>query len=416
MLNILLYIKEHIFSLSFFCALVFCLMDAGESVDSIGYGLYYPMLFITATYAIFKAKHINFLYVTFLVVCFISITFNKIPSYFHIHQRYAVYIILFLAFSGLINGRRLALFRLHLLHIFTYLTIILVIINYIAFIRGDLGEEQLEIYLDTGLYTGSTSNNEMALLASTAIMALSVILIRYFTKINILVKILIFIGLYFSISMMALASSRTGLICTIIAVIVVVYKINQKNLLKLSGWTLVFILAVILTANFMGDKFKYMIQKNNDQLEFLYTGSRDEMWKSRIIEFKESPIFGIGFGYMKYGWGKEDAKEKKGRIETGSGWLTVLSQTGILGAICVFLIVLPNFLFVFRRKVTSYCNAWLTGFTILFLIQPISESYITTVGAVLGCLFWLNHSVIEAFRKGILKDSDLISFNTKPDK
>ena len=40
-------------------------------------------------------------------------------------------------------------------------------------------------------------------------------------------------------------------------------------------------------------------------------------------------------------------------------------------------------------------------------MQPISEGYITTVGAVLCCLFWLNYSVIESFRKGVLCEEDL---------
>ena len=40
-------------------------------------------------------------------------------------------------------------------------------------------------------------------------------------------------------------------------------------------------------------------------------------------------------------------------------------------------------------------------------MQPITEAYITTVGAVLCCLFWLNYSVIDSFRTGLLREKDL---------
>ena len=62
--------------------------------------------------------------------------------------------------------------------------------------------------------------------------------------------------------------------------------------------------------------------------------SRTALWNARMEEFKSSPIWGIGFGVTGIG---EEATT--GRAETGSGWLTVLSQTGIVGLILALLIV-----------------------------------------------------------------------------
>ena len=69
--------------------------------------------------------------------------------------------------------------------------------------------------------------------------------------------------------------------------------------------------------------------------------------------------------------------------------------------------VLPNLFFLLRHRTTSYCSAWYSGMCVMFILQPITEAYITTVGAVLCCLFWLNYSVIDSFRTGLLKESDL---------
>lgn len=62
--------------------------------------------------------------------------------------------------------------------------------------------------------------------------------------------------------------------------------------------------------------------------------SRDALWKARLIEFESSPIWGIGFGVTGIG-----NNAISGRAETGSGWLTILSQTGIIGFILTLLLV-----------------------------------------------------------------------------
>jgi O-antigen ligase len=184
-------------------------------------------------------------------------------------------------------------------------------------------------------------------------------------------------------------------------------KMNRKKLSKLIAAICVFVIGISFVSNYMSEKFTFMLNKNKGQIERIDINSREEMWQSRMDEFSESPIFGVGFAYMKYGWGQGMASTQSGRIESGSGWLSVLSQTGMLGGVCLLVIVMPCIFFLFRNKSDSYVNAWYSGMCMLFILQPITEAYITTIGALLGCLFWLNYSVIESFRIGLLKDEDL---------
>jgi len=225
-----------------------------------------------------------------------------------------------------------------------------------------------------------------------------------FSKIE---KIIMLGCLVCAISMMGMASSRMGLICTLLSVIFVLYKLNSKNPKKLLGAAVLFVIGIFVVSSLFGDKFRFMMAKNANQIESADVSSRDATWPFRIIEFKESPVYGVGFARIKYGLGADIAEELGGTIESGSGWLSVLSQTGLLGAVCILIIVLPNIVYLFRHRSNSYCAAWYSGMCVMFVMQPISEGYITTVGAVLCCLFWLNYSVIDSFRKGVLREEDL---------
>ena len=297
--------------------------------------------------------------------------------------------------------------RLHLFHIFSILSVIIVVVSYLLFVFGLVSIEQMDLYQERGIYTGSTANNEMGLLGAMSILFILVFLYKHFYLLKLWEKVVLFGCLYCGISMMALASSRMGLICTLVSVTFAIYRMSRKRFSKFIIAIILFCLVVSFVSNFMGDKFTVMLKKNKGQVDQIDINSREEMWQARLDEFKESPIFGVGFAYMKYGWGQGMASTQSGRIESGSGWLSVLSQTGMLGGVCLLVIVLPCIVFLFRNKSDSYVNAWYSGMCMLFILQPITEAYITTVGALLGCLFWLNYSVIDSFRIGLLKDEDL---------
>lgn len=401
------YMYAHWWSLSFLGALVFFAMDMSGIFGSWGYMAYYPVLFILAIYCLLKNKKIGYLYVAYLVVCFLSAIVNDIPSYYNIPIRLGVFVLLLCSFSNLLNSRKIALFRLHLFHIFSILCVILVTVNYVLFTLGMGTSGQMELYEDTGLYTGSTANNEMGLLGAISIMYIVVFVGKYFKTLRLIGKLCVLFALICAISMMAMASSRMGLVCTLMSVAVVLIFMNRRKKMKIIFSAFIFIAGLYAVSLFMGDKFRFMLEKNGGSVETVDTNSRDEMWESRLREYTENPLFGCGFGYMKYGWGSGSAKDNKGRIESGSGWMSVLSQTGTAGAMCIFLMVFPNVLYLIRRKSDSYCYLWSLGMCVMFLLQPITEAYITTVGAVLCCLFWLNYSVIDSFRKGILKEEDL---------
>lgn len=119
------------------------------------------------------------------------------------------------------------------------------------------------------------------------------------------------------------------------------------------------------------------------------TTSRTRLWNDRIEEFESSPIWGVGFGVA--GIGKD---KKVGRIETGSGWLTVLSQTGIIGFILVIFSVKKAILPLSVLKEDDK----LTLFSIVlfyFCLHSLFEAYMFQAGWYLCLLFWMLISVLD---------------------
>ena len=113
------------------------------------------------------------------------------------------------------------------------------------------------------------------------------------------------------------------------------------------------------------------------------TTSRDGLWKKRIIEINDSPILGVGFATSGTGYNK-----KVGRMESGGGWISILSQTGILGLTIILIITLRIFrrIMVIRRKKIFILYASILCF---LCIHSFFEGYIYTPGYNLCLLFWL---------------------------
>ena len=98
---------------------------------------------------------------------------------------------------------------------------------------------------------------------------------------------------------------------------------------------------------------------------------------SGVKHFKETPIWGVGFAVSYNALGEK----KIGRMESGSGWLSILFQTGLLG-FSVMLLILCGL-----RKVMIYIwkdyELLLYLFAFVYLcLHSLFEGYIL---AVLPC-------------------------------
>lgn len=137
------------------------------------------------------------------------------------------------------------------------------------------------------------------------------------------------------------------------------------------------------------------ILTQTDQADMIYshyyrkalTNTREELWESRLQEFGESPVTGIGFA------GVTQSQEISTYIpvEPGSSYLSILSMTGLLGLLG-FGVALFSYV---SRLVRVYSTlgvslkASIFGVSIFWAVHMAGEGYLCGSGSILSLLFWL---------------------------
>lgn len=128
--------------------------------------------------------------------------------------------------------------------------------------------------------------------------------------------------------------------------------------------------------------------------------SRQKIWDDRISEFEYSPIWGVGFATQL-----SDGESITGRMESGSGWLSVISQTGLLGFFSLLVIIkraIKRWTYIKQNR-----NLFLFYGVFMYLcIHSIAEGYILTAGYYLCFLFWLVLDVLvqyDTYNKRLIK-------------
>ena len=120
--------------------------------------------------------------------------------------------------------------------------------------------------------------------------------------------------------------------------------------------------------------------------------SRSLLWGARFAEFESSPVFGVGPGVIKI---QPVGFEQS--TETGSGWLTALAQTGIIGFVLVCMIVYRARLPKYVLKTDS--TAALMEAVMLFLcLHSLFEAYMFQVGWYMCFVFWLLVSILDDYK------------------
>lgn len=141
--------------------------------------------------------------------------------------------------------------------------------------------------------------------------------------------------------------------------------------------------AALFFAPILMDNAAAMLNKKNALEVTTKNTSRDALWAERIAEFKSSPVIGIGFA--AHGVGRY---KTIGRNESGGGFISVLSQTGIVGIIFILLIwaaatVTP------KQVGTNPDTILIYSSFVFFSIHSIIEGYMFQGGWYLCLVIWL---------------------------
>jgi len=154
------------------------------------------------------------------------------------------------------------------------------------------------------------------------------------------------------------------------------------------------ITATIITPILMSDSER--MQTKVGGMEFVDESgrtSRSDLWNARLEEFRSSPLLGVGFAVT--GIGDEAVS---GRAETGSGWLTVLSQTGLVGFILVLLIVKCAYVPLRMLRGSPHIALYMSLLAYLCL-HTAFEAYLFQSGWYLCFVLWLTVSILDDYKK-----------------
>ncbi|MCH5327987.1 MAG: O-antigen ligase family protein [Coprobacter sp.] len=180
------------------------------------------------------------------------------------------------------------------------------------------------------------------------------------------------------------AASRSSLIATLIGEIVLFY-FSTENIGRNMKRIILAILFLLVSNPLWNGALEGIMAKNKGSIyEGINTDSRTSKWNMRIEEWKDSPLYGIGFCTVS----DRDNIGLNGMIEPGSSWLAVLSMTGTVG----FLL----FGFIFYKAARNALDfrtpegALSGGILMMLGAHMLAEGYVFSGGSFLCFLVWLS--------------------------
>ena len=309
-------------------------------------------------------------FILFLIACLLSCIASNSINY-----RLFAFMAIVISFTPITISGKLFLFRKrylkHCLMIFPLLSII----SLYCYING------INYFIKTGnnLDFSAIFPHPMWMGAAIGLSNIVTLWLLLSSK-NRIIQILWFIILLLSIYITIISGSRVALFASFISMcIFLIVKLRKiKKIILIS--CIITILTILLFPIYLSGAER-MINKFEDS-KGKY-GSRTEIFTIGIRHFKETPILGVGFAVSYNALGEK----RIGRMESGSGWLSILFQTGLIG-ISIMCIILSKIFKVFRyiRK-DNELLLYLFAFIYLCL-HSLFEGYILTVGYYPCILFW----------------------------
>ena len=189
---------------------------------------------------------------------------------------------------------------------------------------------------------------------------------------------MILISLYITMISASRAAFFLSLACSALIIWMQTEKITafMRNAL-IVGFTVLFFAPILI------DNAAAMLNKKNALEVTTENTSRDALWAERMAEFNSSPIIGIGFAAHGVG-----AQKTVGRNESGGGFISVLAQAGVIGALFIALIWIAAT--VLPMKVGGNPDVILIYSSFVFFsIHSIVEGYMFQGGWYLCLVIWL---------------------------
>ena len=309
-----------------------------------------------------------------------SLIVNDVDAKYGTNVRWILWVLLLSSIGPMLSNKKLLTIRNY---VFSFFVKGFVIITALSFLYYLLGLP----HIGRGDFTGLM--NQSMVLGPIAAISGIYSFYNYLTSPSKRYKIIHFSLSFISVFVLLLASSRLAFMGYIVGMIFM--------FIKPFKYRSVYIILIV----FMGIGIYSRIESSEDKADSSgqtldkgmmnkgMNNSRETLWNDRIREFNENPIFGVGFSAQNDYLTEVDGGSGGGRVEPGSGYLMILSMTGIFG----MSLFLWFFYFLFNSK--RFWNEifkediYKLSIFAFFAIHFIGEGYIYSAGSMLASFFWL---------------------------
>lgn len=326
---------------------------------------------------------LNLVVASFVVYIGLSLLILNPPAVFSPWSRYALFVAVMTIASPIFQSPNLRRFRRVCLKSILTMCVVISIISFVFYFLGINFMKytaNLEFSEMGGLFGGLT--NHSIVLGIVSGISVCFLIYKGLTQ-NwkwLLIAVPCLGSLLFSASRGALGATIIG----VLSITIMTYRLHR---LKVNLWvvlpiTILGIWYIATNTEALSGLESKMLDRESSTLLF----SRQEKISYRLEEFKSSPIIGIGFSTISLNGG--DAVDlATGTIEPGSSWFSLLSMTGIIGALYFIVIIISCYRTQIYQR--SYRSILLIALLSFFVVSLFSEGYIFAAGSPLCFILWL---------------------------
>ena len=328
--------------------------------------------------------------VLLLLAAMISIMGNNIPEFFKPWPRFALFALVMVSCSPMLNGPKINMVRRNLTIGGLWACALITIWSFAGYFTGQ------GLYLSGFVngYMGVTGHpNFLGFYAMVTMVALASL---FFRCTNMKERIIIG-GCWVScIIVLLVCASRSATGLGLVGSIVAAYLRLQKDKAKQVRLYMIGVCAAIMCWPVLMPYAETMMKKEmnfDDGGESAIAATRGAIWDLRYQELASSPVIGIGAYSCDISLPNADIfyDATNGSIELGSSYLGLLAQCGWLGFLSFLFIMIPitwkTFKYATQQR-TPYAQFF---FPILLVcvLHMFFEGYLMTAGAVQCVIVWM---------------------------
>ena len=352
---------------------------------------YYAYLLLLLLYGILMGNiRLNIWMLLLVYASVISILWGNPPSVFQAWEHLWLFVLVVSVISPLIQNKTFITLRLMAFRWLLFFSVGIAVGSFFCYFLGInyMNPEKYSIVSNAVGWFGGMTINSMILGPISAI-ATTCLMWLYLTRrdsLQPLQKMCILVFLFCSFCSVLMTASRGSFFAMLIGMVSILYTLFKGSYFKILNVVIPIIVTTFLLYPIYRPFADNLIKKQNSNIEMGGTfASREGKWNNRLEEFKESPLFCVGFASLD---SKNNADYTKDSIEPGSSWLAVFSMTGLLGGGAVLILLLYCYHFLYKNIKYHECALYLALLNV-FVIHMSTEGYIFAGGSFMFFCFWL---------------------------